>query len=171
MELAVILAASTNDVIGKGNDLPWHIGADLRRFKKLTMGHPIVMGRKTFESIGRVLAGRPHVVVSRNLGWRPDESLDGVDRVFRVDSWDAAKLLLEQWEVEKAFVIGGAQLFTGAIDDVSHFYLTRVLAEVQGDVYLPQVDWKQWRLVQREVHPADEKNDHDYAFEDYLKVS
>lgn len=171
MELAVIIAASLNDVIGRGNDLPWHIGSDLRRFKGLTMGHPMVMGRRTFESLGRVLPGRPHVVVTRNTQWQPAADLKDRDQVSVVHSWSAATALLKQWDVGQAFVIGGAELFRCVLPDVSLFYLTRVQAQVEGDVRLPEVDWTQWELIAREVFPADERNDHPYAFEDYCRRS
>lgn len=169
MELAVIIAASLNDVIGRGNELPWHIGSDLRRFKSLTMGHPMVMGRRTFESLGRVLPGRRHVVITRNTQWQPAADLKDIDQVSVVHSWPEAIALLQQWAVGKAFVIGGAELFRCTLPDVSFFYLTRVQAEVEGDVSLPEVDWSQWELLRREVYPADERNDHPYAFEDYRR--
>lgn len=171
MELAVIIAASENDVIGRGNRLPWHIGSDLRRFKSLTMGHPIVMGRKTFESLGRVLPGRLHVVVTRDATWKPPADWKDREQVRVVHSWPEAKALLDRLpDQEKAFVIGGAELFSAAIPDVSYFYMTRVLATVDGDVTLPEVDWSQWQLVQREQHSVDDRNDHSYAFEDYQRL-
>lgn len=171
LELSMIIAASENNVIGRDGQLPWHIGSDLRRFKRLTMGHPIIMGRKTFESLGRVLPGRLHLIVTRNADWRPNVSQQEQDQVKVLGSWAEIEQWLQQSGTEKAFVIGGAQLFEAAIDDVSHFYLTRVHAEVSGDVYLPRIDWQQWELTQRADHPADERNDHAYSFEDYRRVS
>lgn len=170
MELSIILAASLNDVIGKGNDLPWHIGADLRRFKRLTMGHCIVMGRKTFQSIGRLLPGRTSVVVTSQSDWKPElpEGSDPTQLVVTY-GWQQAMQYLETAGDESPFVIGGAQLFQAAINDVDRFYLTRVLAEVDGDVFLPPIDWANWQLTDRQPFPSDDKNDHPYAFEDYLR--
>ncbi len=170
MELSIILAASLNGVIGKGNDLPWHIGADLRRFKQLTMGHLIVMGRRTFESIGCLLPGRTSVIVTSQIDWQPDVSLGcDVSECVVTHSWPKTLQYLEAAGDPSPFVIGGAQLFQSAINDVQRFYLTRVLAEVDGDVFLPSLDWKNWELIDRQEFLADQKNDHPYAFENYMR--
>ncbi len=156
MKLSLIVAMAENGVIGRDGALPWHLPADLRRFKTLTMGHSMVMGRKTFESIGRVLPGRRSIVVSRDPEWRAEGA-------WTAPSLEAA-LALTATEAE-VFVIGGAEIFRQALPRADRLYLTRVLAEVEGDVYFPELDASEWRLVSREEIAADEKNLYPTSFE------
>ncbi len=158
MRLSLIVAVSENNVIGRNGDLPWRLSADLKRFKRLTMGHHIVMGRRTFESIGRLLPGRITVVLSRN----PDFSADGVIAVSDVD-----EALLRIAGDNEAFIIGGAQLYRWTLHRVARMYVTTVHADVDGDTLFPPVDWSQWTLLEDVRFPADEKNDHDYSFRVY----
>lgn len=170
VNLSMIIAADQNGVIGKGNDLPWHLGADLRRFKSLTMGHHIVMGRKTFESIGVLLPGRTSVVLTKDSAWWPEKIEKGETRLKVFSDWQQAHAYLDSTGDEQPFVIGGASIFEQLFPATNRFFLTRVLAKVDGDTYLPPIDWKEWKLENREQHPADEKNDHPYAFEDYVRI-
>jgi dihydrofolate reductase len=155
--VAVIYAASENDVIGKDNDIPWKISADLKRFKRLTTGYPIIMGRKTFESLGRPLPKRRNMVVTRNV----DYHADGIEIYHSLEDALAASE-----EEEKAFVIGGAGLFAESIEKgfVNTIYFTRVHAEVDGDVFCPLPDEKDWTIVEVESNQADEKNEYAYTY-------
>jgi dihydrofolate reductase len=158
MRLSLIVAVSENHVIGRDGDLPWRLSADLKRFKRLTMGHHIVMGRRTFESIGRLLPGRITVVLSRN----PDFVADGVIAVSDFD--EALRRIAGDNEI---FIIGGAELYRWTLHRVARMYLTTVHADVDGDTRFPPVDWSQWALLEDVRVPADEKNDHDYSFRVY----
>lgn len=161
VRLAVIVAAARNGVIGCNNALPWHLPEDLRYFKRVTMGKPIVMGRRTFESIGQALPGRTNIVISR----RPDYAPEGV-RV--VDSLDAALALAEDIALldgaGEMMVIGGAEIYRAAIPRASRLYLTEVHADVEGDAFLPAIDWSEWRELSRERFAAGEANPYDYSF-------
>jgi len=163
--LSLIVAMSENNVIGRDGGMPWHISADLRRFKKLTMGHTIIMGRKTFESIGRCLPGRITIVISRNTGF----SLPPSNEVFHVTTSLNSAIELANNDSE-AFAVGGGQIYEAALPFVSKIYLTRVHARIgDGDTFFPRVDWKSWNRTRSEHHSANEKNDHDFSFEDYQR--
>jgi dihydrofolate reductase len=159
--LAVIVAAAENGVIGADNKLPWHLPEDLRYFKRITMGKPIVMGRKTFESIGRPLPGRTNIVISRNPGF----SAEGIRVVASLE--DALALAAEVAAAEGAqevMVIGGAQVYQRALEQAQRLYLTRVHATVEGNAYLPELVWENWVERSRERHPASAENPYDYSF-------
>ena len=159
--LAMIVAASENNVIGREGDLPWRISSDLKRFKSLTMGHHLIMGRKTFESIGRLLPGRTTVIVTRNKNFR----FDGAVVVHSIE--DA----LENAGVDESpFLVGGAELYRVGLPLVNKLYLTRVHAKIEGDTLLPEMDWSDWDLVAKESFDADDKNEYRYSFEDYVRV-
>jgi dihydrofolate reductase len=150
--IAAIVAAADNDVIGRNNALPWDLPADLAYFKRRTMGKPIVMGRRTFESIGRPLPGRSNIVISRQSAYAPD----GV-RV--VASLEQAMELAEDIALidgaEELVVIGGAQIYALSLPLLSRLYLTRVHTEPQGDAWLPAIDWQEWVEAEREDHAAE----------------
>jgi dihydrofolate reductase len=150
--LSLVVAVSENDVIGRDNALPWHLPADLKHFKAVTMGKPIVMGRKTYDSIGRRLPGRLNIVISRNRALR----IPGVEVV---GSFDEA--VARAGDVPEVAVIGGAELFRSALPLARRIYLTRVHGNVEGETKFPPLDPKQWREVERSHHPADER--HAYA--------
>ena len=153
--LSLIVAISDNQVIGRESQLPWHLSADLKRFKRLTMGHHIVMGRKTYDSIGRQLPGRTSIVLTR----QPDWAAAGV-----VTATDFESALTQAGDDEEVFVIGGNQIYQLALPLVDRLYVTRVHATVQGDTYFPDITTDQWLLKQTDSFSADEKNDHDYSF-------
>jgi dihydrofolate reductase len=153
LPVALIVAAADNDVIGCNNALPWNLPADLRHFKRITMGRPILMGRRTFESIGRPLPGRSNIVITRDA----DYSAEGVHCVGSLD--DALKLaqaLALAAGSDELMVIGGAQIYALALPIASRMYLTRVHAQPAGDAYLPPIDWSEWRESGREEHPSSE---------------
>jgi dihydrofolate reductase len=158
VSLEVIVAVAANGVIGRGNQLPWHLPDDLKRFKALTMGHPMVMGRRTYESIGRPLPGRKSIVVSRTWGAPPAE---GVEVVRSLD--EAARVVGEG----RAFVIGGAVLFEAALPVARVLHLTELDDAVEGDVYLPAIDKGAWRVVGEERHERDERHAMGFWFRTY----
>jgi dihydrofolate reductase len=155
MKVSLIVAVTSAGVIGRSGRLPWRLSADLRRFKRLTMGHHIIMGRKTFDSIGRVLPGRTTVVVSRQR----ELVIPGVQVV---GSLEAALRAAE--EDPEVFVIGGSDIFRLALKRADRIYQTLVHAHVAGDVHFPQLDPGQWELVEQQYHQADERNQFDFSF-------
>lgn len=160
MRISLVVAHSTNRVIGSDGDMPWRLSNDLRHFKQLTMGHSMVMGRKTFESIGRALPGRQTIVLTRNHDFvHPD--------VLAVDSWEAAVQGAEQsheFGNDELFIVGGAQIYALALPHADRIYLTEIQAKIAGDTFFPTIHPEQWSEVAREQHPADEKNDYAHAF-------
>lgn len=165
--LALIAAVAENGVIGRDNQLPWHLPGDLAYFKRNTLGKPVIMGRNTFESIGRPLPGRSNIVISR----RPDYAPDGVSTVSSLDEALAlAAQVARADQVEEAVVIGGARVYAGALERANRLYLTEVHAAVAGDVHFPQVDWSRWREDWRERHAAVEANPYDYSFVVYSRA-
>jgi dihydrofolate reductase len=149
MRLSAIVAMASNRVIGAGNQLPWRLSADLARFKKLTMGHTLVMGRKTYESIGRPLPGRTFIVVTRQKDYAPQ----GVTVAHSVD--EALSLARARGD-DEVFIAGGADLYAQTMDRWNRLYLTRIAREFPGDTYFPEVDLSGWRLVEEEQHPEAE---------------
>ncbi|MEZ5515181.1 MAG: dihydrofolate reductase [Steroidobacteraceae bacterium] len=153
--IAVIVAAAENDVIGRDNALPWHLPDDLRHFKSLTLGKPVVMGRRTYQSIGRALPGRLNIVVSRSPEFAPPG-------VTVVDSF-AAALRAAQPAGEVA-IIGGAALYREALPHADVIHLTRVHAEPQGDAYMMPIADDRWEQIAAEFHPADERHSLPFTF-------
>lgn len=155
--ISIIVAVAANGVIGDNNSLLWHISEDLRNFKRITSGHPVVMGRKTFESLGRPLPNRTNVVVSRTVteieGCRVAASLNEAIAMFPED--------------EEVFIIGGAQIYAQALDAADKLYLTRVEHDYEGDTSFPEWDTTRWRLTSREAFPRGEKYPYPFAFEEY----
>jgi dihydrofolate reductase len=160
--VSLILAMSENRVIGVANGLPWHLPAELRYFRAITMGHPIIMGRKTHESIGRVLPGRRNIVVTRN----PNYASGGVEVTHSLI--EAIKRCADADEI---FVIGGAPLFTEAIAHAERIYLTLVHTVVEGDTYFQKLPPEVWREMTRVPSPADEKNPLAWEFIVYERTS
>lgn len=146
MAFSIIVAMANNNVIGVDNDLPWHLPADLKYFKLTTMGKPIVMGRKTFESIGRPLPGRRNIVITRDNSWRAD----GVEVMKSTE--DTVKLLADTPE---AMVIGGAQIYCAMLEHVTRLYVTEIALDVAGDTHFPEISPLKWRQMSREHHAAE----------------
>lgn len=160
MKLSLICAMAENRVIGINNSLPWHLSEDLKYFKRVTMGHSIIMGRKTWESIGRVLPGRTNIIITSN----PDYIVEGARVVHSLE--EAIKLAESIAFIdgsEEAFVIGGVNLFSRALPSAQRFHLTRVHAEVKGDTYLEEFDESQWQEISREDFSHNETNPYDYS--------
>jgi dihydrofolate reductase len=152
MKISLIVAMASNRVIGLNNQMPWHLSADLKKFKSITLGNPIVMGRKTFESIGRPLPGRSNIVISRN----PDYNQTGCVVVNDLDS-----ALISACQLAKEiFVIGGSALYEALLPRADRLYLTQIHHEFDGDTFFPEIDRDEWREVNRE----DIDNDPQVAF-------
>lgn len=149
MKMSLIAAMAANRVIGRDNRLPWHLPADLKRFKRLTMGHTLIMGRKTFESIGRPLPGRSTVVVTRQAGYAPP----GVQVAH---SMREALDLAAPADDEEVFIAGGAELFRETLPLADRLHLTLIEKEFEGDTFFPDFDPADWRLVEEERHEPDE---------------
>ena len=163
MNLSIQVAVSENGVIGREGDLPWHLSADLKRFKKLTMGHHLIMGRKTFESIGRCLPGRTTVIISRN----PEYSFEGA---LVTDSLEGALEIAKS--DDQPFVVGGAQIYELAMPVTKTLYLTRVSANIEGDAFFPlnQLRDHVWKLIETGGPFLDEAENLEYQFETYRRV-
>jgi dihydrofolate reductase len=165
MRLSIIAALSSNNVIGRNNDLPWHLSSDLKRLKALTMGHHMIMGRRTYDSIGRPLPGRTFVVITHNPSFRPE----GVQVVHTLE--EAIQIAVHAGD-EEPFIAGGAQIFEQAIHRADRMYLTRVHAELDGDAFFPDFDdVSEWQLTDSEHFEADEKNDYPYSFLTYDRMA
>ncbi|MGF1534104.1 MAG: dihydrofolate reductase [Bernardetiaceae bacterium] len=163
MQINLIVAQSTNRVIGKDNALPWHLPADLKRFRRLTMGHYLLMGRKTFVSIGRVLPGRTSVVLTQNPDFPVPEG------VHRVHTPEAGIVLARESGAEQLFVLGGGEVFAQTLDWADKLYLTQIHAHIEGDTFFPVIDAQKWALEAREDFPADAQQSFAYSFIDYTK--
>ncbi|MEX1198030.1 MAG: type 3 dihydrofolate reductase [Pseudohongiellaceae bacterium] len=161
MRLALIWAMSRNRVIGRNNALPWYLPEDLKYFKRVTMGKPIIMGRKTWESIGRPLPGRSNIIVSRNTNFEAEGA-----KV--VHSLDEAIKMAENIALinggEEAVVMGGAEIYRQALPRADRLYLTQVHAEVEGDAFFPEFDIERWHELGREDFSASGPNPYDYSF-------
>ena len=153
--LSMIVATAQNRIIGKDNDMPWHLPADLQYFKKMTLSKPVIMGRKTYESIGRPLPGRHNVVISRDSNYKAE----GVDTVTTVD----AALALTK-ESDEVMVIGGGAIYAHCLPVATRLYITHIEAEIEGDTKFPFYDESVWKKVVSEKRLADEKNQYNLDF-------
>lgn len=160
--LSIIVAISENNVIGKDNKLLWHLPEDLKRFKKLTTGHTIIMGRKTFESLGGILPDRTHIVLTRDINYNIDS--DFVKVVH--DITDLEKYINDD---EEHFVIGGAIVYNQLIKMSKKMYVTKIHKTFEGDAYFPKINEEEWEVIEREKGLKDVKNPYDYEFIDYKR--
>lgn len=161
LPVSLIVATTRNQVIGRDNQMPWHLPADLRYFKQRTLGKPIIMGRKTWESLGRPLPGRLNIVISRQA----DVELEGAEvfadltaAIQRGQEW------AKQQGVAEVMVIGGGQIYQQALAFAQRVYLTRIELELEGDAFFPVLDTQQWQQVEAQAHPAQDKEP-GYTFE------
>lgn len=156
----MIVAAARNGTIGRNNSLPWRLSEDLRYFRRVTMGKPVIMGRRTYESIGRPLPGRDNIVVSRN----PAFAAPGVRVVHGIDeAFALAEESARSSGAVELMLLGGAQLYAEALPLIQRIYLTRVHADVAGDAHLPALEQGEWREISREDHAADSRNDFPFS--------
>lgn len=161
MKVSMIVAMATNRVIGRDNKLPWYLPNDLKYFKQVTMGKPILMGRKTFESIGKPLPGRCNIVMTRDQSW----SAEGVRVAHSLE--DAVSLASQIAEIDgqdELMIIGGDQIYQLALPKADRLYLTEVHAEVEGDAFFPEFERGQWKEIGREDFNAEGPNPYDYSF-------
>lgn len=158
--ISIIVAVAENGVIGGGNQMPWHISEDLRRFRAITTGHPVVMGRKTFESLGRPLPNRTNVVITRN----PAFEAEGATVVGSLD-----EALARFPAGEEVFVIGGGEIYRQAMPLADRLYVTHIGMPFDGDTHFPPIDPSIWFETRREEHPCGEKFPHPFRFVDYQR--
>jgi dihydrofolate reductase len=164
MIVSIIVAVAENGVIGFNNELIWHLSDDLKNFKRLTSGHIIIMGRNTHESIGKPLAGRTNIVLSRKQGYKAEGCI-----VFPLLT--EALDYCETRNEEEVFIIGGAQVYNEAINRADKLYLTRVHANPEGDAYFPHIDFTKWSELDRKSVKKNEKNDFDFDILEFEKRS
>ncbi len=160
MKLTLIVARASNGVIGRRNGLPWRLPEDLAHFKRTTLGHPIVMGRRTWDSIGKPLPGRRNIVVTRNAGW----CAEGAERASSLD--EALALCANGVEV---FVIGGAELFVEALPNANHAIVTEIARDFEGDTFFPALEASEWLETSREEHVASGSDALPFAFVHYAR--
>ncbi|MBS1921072.1 MAG: type 3 dihydrofolate reductase [Bacteroidetes bacterium] len=158
MIISLIVAAANNNVIGIKGQMPWRQATDMQYFKNTTWGMPVIMGRKTFQGLGKALPGRKNIMITRQVGW----NAEGIAVVNNID--DALKLAGET-DAKEVFVIGGGEIYKMFFERAQRIYLTRIHAEPEGDTFFPALDSKEWKLIRTDTHEADEKNHFAYSFE------
>jgi dihydrofolate reductase len=161
--LSHIVAASENNVIGSKNELPWKLASDFAYFKNKTWGSPVIMGRKTFDSLQKDLPGRITIVVTGKTNWHPEN-------IIVVNTIESAVQKATESDAKEIFIIGGGEIFKQTMDIVSRIYRTRVHANVEGDTFYPEINKNKWTLTSSESFPADEKNNYAYTFEVWNKI-
>ena len=155
----MIAAASDNNVIGKDNDLVWRLPDDFKRFKALTSGHSIVMGRKTFESLPGILPNRTHIVITRNNNYKLDQCI--VERIL-------VEALITRTD-EDVYIIGGGEIYNQGMEIADKIELTRVHGTFEGDTFFPVIDLKKWKLEKEEFHDKDEKHEYSFTYQTYVR--
>jgi dihydrofolate reductase len=163
MLISFVVAAGTNNVIGKNGKLPWNLPNDLRYFKNVTWAMPVIMGRKSFESLGKPLAGRKNIIITRQKNYHPEGAV-------AVQSLKDALFVANEMDVKEVFVIGGGEIFKMAWEKANRIYLTRVKMEMEGDTYFPAIDPKEWRLISQKNFEPDEKNAYAHSFEVWERI-
>jgi dihydrofolate reductase len=156
--ISFIVAVSENNVIGKDNILPWHLPTDMKYFKNQTWAMPVVMGRKTYEALGKPLEGRKNIVVTRQTDWNPGD-------VEIVHSIDQAIVTATKQDAKEIFIIGGAEIFHAAMPSADKIYLTLIHKSFDGDAFFPEIDPEQWKLTSNRDCEADEKNPYAHSFQ------
>lgn len=160
--LSIIVAKASNNVIGKNNSLIWHLPEDLKRFKMLTTGHTIIMGRKTFESLGRILPNRKHVILCNDMEMNiNDERVEVLEDISMLDKYINSE--------EENFVIGGATIYRLLMPYANKMYITEINQEFDGDVSFPEINKEEWKAIEIEKGLKDEKNPYDYNYVTYVR--
>ena len=160
--LSIIVAISENNVIGKDNKLLWHLPEDLKRFKELTTGHTIIMGRKTFESLGGILPNRKHIVITRDTNYKVDNNnVEIMNDIQEIDKYVN--------DNEENFVIGGAIIYSQLIKKAQKMYITKIYKKFDGDAYFPKIDENEWEIIETKKGIKDEKNPFDYEYITYVR--
>ena len=161
--ISIIVAIAQNNAIGKNNELLWHIPADMRRFKQLTLGHMVIMGKKTHLSISlKPLPNRKNIVITDD----PDDHFEGCTTVFSID--EALKLCIPS---EETFIIGGASVYSQFLPYSNRLYLTKVYQDFDGDVFFPEINYDDWKLISEENFPPDDKNNFAFSFLNYDRIT
>lgn len=161
--LSIIVATAKNNVIGKDNQLIWHLPEDLKRFKSLTTGKVIIMGRKTFESLGRVLPNRKHIILTKSIDYTVEhESVKVVHDISELESYIKSE--------EENFVIGGGLIYNLLMPYANKLYITRIHEEFVGDTYFPKIEEDEWRVIKEEKGIRDEQNPYDYSYITYERI-
>jgi len=163
MIVSLIVAAAKNNVIGRGGEMPWHLPEDLKYFKNTTWGMPVIMGRKTFESFKKHLAGRKNIVITRQKNLKAEGAVV-------VKNLDDALFVARETDAKEVFVIGGGEIYRLAFERAKRVYLTRIEAEPEGDTFFPELDTRTWRMVSRKDHESDEKNKYPYSFQVWERI-
>ena len=160
--LSIIVARASNNVIGKNNSLIWHLPEDLKRFKALTTGHTIIMGRRTFESLGRVLPNRKHVILCNDMEMDiKDENIEILEDISMLDKYINSE--------EENFIIGGATIYRLLMPYANKMYITEIDQEFEGDVSFPEINKEEWDIIETEKGLKDEKNPYDYNYVTYVR--
>lgn len=163
VSISLVVAAATNNAIGKEGKLLWTLPNDMKFFKNVTWGMPVIMGRKTFESLGKPLAGRKNIVITRQPGWKTDGTV-------AVKTIDDALFIANQTDAKEVMVIGGGEIYQALFSKAKRIYLTRVEAEPEADTFFPPLNPKEWRLVSQKNYEADEKNAYNYSFQVWDRI-
>ena len=163
MIVTIVVAISQNHVIGKDNKLLWCLPNDMKFFKNVTWAMPVVMGRKTFEALGKPLKGRKNIIITRQANWN-------VEGTIPVKNLDDAQFLVKNMDVKEMMVIGGGEIFKMIFPRANRIYITRVDAEPEGDAFFPEIDPKEWKLVSKKDHEADAKHKYNYSFQTWERL-
>ena len=171
MTLSLISAVAKNGVIGGGNTLLWDLPADMKHFRTTTSGHTVIMGRKTYESIGRPLPNRKNIVITRDASYMKDgiDVVNSLEEAIRLITLEHGKEFEENQDEVEAFIIGGGEIYKQAIDKAQKLYITEVHQDFEGDTLFPEIDKAIWKEVSREDHTEDDTNKIPYSFVEYKK--
>ena len=158
MTISIIVAMTNNRVIGKDNDMPWHLSDDLKNFKKLTLGKTVIMGRLTYDSIGKPLPNRTNIVLSRSLKDKKVNVLSNVEEALEVTSAE-----------EEVFIIGGQDIYSQTIRKATKLYITMIDSEIEGDKFFPNIDFSDWKIIDSLSYSKGECNSHDFTVQVFIK--
>ena len=161
MIISCIVAMTRDGLIGTENRIPWHLPADLQHFKRTTLHHPVLMGRKCYESIGKPLKDRINILVTRNIQY-------GISGCVTVHSIEEGLAFAAERETDEIFIIGGGEIYRQSMDYWTKLYVTWVDAQVSGDTFFPSLDWNRWSVISEEKHQPDDKNPYQYTYNTYL---
>lgn len=162
MLISAITAVAENNVIGKNNMLPWHLPADMKFFKNTTLHHPVIMGRKTYDSFKKALPQRDNIVITRRQDYKLADALV-------VSSLQRAIEEAKNFNADEIFILGGAQIFQQSLPVINRLYLTRIHENFEGDAFFPELDFDTWKKIKDEYHGPDEKNKYAYSFQTWEK--
>lgn len=171
MIISLISAIAKNNVIGGGNTLLWNLPADMKHFREITSGHTVIMGRKTFESIGRTLPNRRNIVITRDKNYTRDdiEVVNSLEEALRLVSLEQGKEFEENQDEVEVFIIGGGEIYKQVMDKAQKLYITEIHQDFEGDTLFPEIDKKKWEEISRENFETDGKNNIPYSFVEYKK--